>query len=149
MTEASLVVRPAGMLLREGRLLTMAYRYGEQPRFNLPGGKPETGEDLPACLQREFLEELGLTIEVGPLCQVVESKASGREVLHLLFAVTSPGATPHLNPSQTRAQGVCWMSTQEVASAPLYPDIGPWLAQWMQGHAGDALYGGVIRQSWY
>jgi mutator protein MutT len=34
--------------------------------WELPGGKVEPGESLPACLQREWREELGVDITVGP-----------------------------------------------------------------------------------
>ena len=34
-------------------------------RWELPGGKLETGEDGPRCLVRELVEELGITVRVG------------------------------------------------------------------------------------
>jgi A/G-specific adenine glycosylase len=40
--------------------------------WELPGGKVEPGESLPQCLAREFLEELGVIIEVGDALPVIE-----------------------------------------------------------------------------
>ncbi|HEX3832446.1 MAG TPA: NUDIX hydrolase [Solirubrobacteraceae bacterium] len=35
--------------------------------WELPGGRPELGEDLPACLRREIEEETGLRVDVRAL----------------------------------------------------------------------------------
>jgi 8-oxo-dGTP pyrophosphatase MutT (NUDIX family) len=49
------------LLLGEGVLLLA----NERREWELPGGRPEPGEDFESCLAREFLEELALTVEVG------------------------------------------------------------------------------------
>lgn len=40
--------------------------------WEFPGGKQEPDETLPACLQRELMEELAITVEVGELYTVVK-----------------------------------------------------------------------------
>ena len=53
-----------------GRVL-IARRPADNPLcagyWELPGGKREPGESLTACLEREFLEELGVRVRVGRL----------------------------------------------------------------------------------
>jgi len=40
--------------------------------WEFPGGKQESGETLPECLQRELREELAIEVEVGELFTVVQ-----------------------------------------------------------------------------
>jgi 8-oxo-dGTP diphosphatase len=56
-----------GIVRRDGRIL--AVQRSEQMRLPLkwefPGGKIETGETPEACLERELMEELELSVTVG------------------------------------------------------------------------------------
>ncbi len=72
-----MIIRPGGLIVHAGRLLLMRYVYGGEERLNLPGGKPDPGEDLRQCLRRELREELNLVMEVGELVFLVESEGGG------------------------------------------------------------------------
>ncbi|SKA33969.1 ADP-ribose pyrophosphatase YjhB, NUDIX family [Enhydrobacter aerosaccus] len=52
-----------GVLIDGGCVLLLRNARGE---WDLPGGRPDTGEDFPAALKREVCEETGLDVEVGP-----------------------------------------------------------------------------------
>lgn len=51
-----------GVLIHHGRVLLLLNERGE---WDLPGGRPDPGEDRRAALVREVREEAGLAIEVG------------------------------------------------------------------------------------
>jgi 8-oxo-dGTP diphosphatase len=53
-----------GVVIHEGRVLLLLNERGE---WDLPGGRPESGEDHRATLKREVREETGLAVEVGSL----------------------------------------------------------------------------------
>ena len=59
----------AGLLFHEGKiLLGQRALGGDLPLFwEFPGGKVEVGESPSKTLQRECREELGITIQIGPL----------------------------------------------------------------------------------
>jgi 8-oxo-dGTP diphosphatase len=51
-----------GVLLHQGRVLLLLNERGE---WDLPGGRPDPGEDHEAALIREVREEAGLAVTVG------------------------------------------------------------------------------------
>src|SRR5688572_17827473 len=51
-----------GVLIHQDRVLLLLNERGE---WDLPGGRPDPGEDHRAALKREVQEEAGLTVEVG------------------------------------------------------------------------------------
>lgn len=53
-----------GVLIHEGRVLLLL---NERSEWDLPGGRPDPGEDHRATLVREVQEETGLSVEVGAL----------------------------------------------------------------------------------
>jgi 8-oxo-dGTP pyrophosphatase MutT (NUDIX family) len=53
-----------GVVIHDGRVLLLLNERGE---WDLPGGRPDPGEDHRAALVREVREEAGLAVEVGAL----------------------------------------------------------------------------------
>jgi 8-oxo-dGTP pyrophosphatase MutT (NUDIX family) len=51
-----------GVVLHDGRVLLLLNERGE---WDLPGGRPDAGEDHRAALAREVREEAGLAVDVG------------------------------------------------------------------------------------
>jgi 8-oxo-dGTP diphosphatase len=51
-----------GVLIHQGRVLLLL---NERDEWDLPGGRPDPGEDHRAALVREVREETGLSVEIG------------------------------------------------------------------------------------
>lgn len=60
----SVAISIKGVLIEDGKVVLLENGRGE---WELPGGRPEPGEDPARCLAREFAEELGAAIAVGPI----------------------------------------------------------------------------------
>ena len=52
------------VVLHQGRVLLLV---NERDEWDLPGGRPEAGEDHRAALEREVREETGLNVDIGTL----------------------------------------------------------------------------------
>jgi 8-oxo-dGTP diphosphatase len=144
-----MIIRPAGLLVQQQRLLTMRYRYGTHDRFNLPGGNLEADETLPVGLAREFREELAIQVAVGDLLFCAETFVAERHTIHLLFPVTLVQGTPALVPAATRASALVWIPLTQLAETPLYPNLGPQLAAVLQGAPPLERYLGPLPQEWF
>jgi 8-oxo-dGTP diphosphatase len=75
-----------GAVVLDGERVLLVKR-GHAPlkgQWSLPGGGVETGETLEQAVAREVLEETGVTIEVGPIVEVLDriSRDSDGRVEH-------------------------------------------------------------------
>ncbi|WP_337270364.1 NUDIX hydrolase [Oryzifoliimicrobium ureilyticus] len=64
-------MRVAGLGFRDGHVLV--HRAVHEPFWTFPGGRAEIGEPTQDVLAREMMEELGVTVKVGPLLWIVEN----------------------------------------------------------------------------
>ena len=109
-----------GAVILDGDRVLLVQR-GQEPlkgEWSLPGGVVEVGETLDAALAREVLEETGLSVEVGPIVDVldrVEFDADGRVDYHYVIVdyVCRPfaGVVDH----GSDAQAVRWVPIVDLA----------------------------------
>jgi 8-oxo-dGTP pyrophosphatase MutT (NUDIX family) len=88
----SVAISVKGVLIEDGSVVLLENERGE---WELPGGRPEPGEDPSTCLVREFAEELGAAITVGPIVDSWNYEVlPGRHVAIVTYAVArgEPGA---------------------------------------------------------
>jgi len=83
--------------------------------WEFPGGKREPGEDLSTCLQRELLEELNLTIQVGRPFGVYQHAFTHFRVTLHAFLCTANGSRPQLK----EHTDLRWALPAELADYPM------------------------------
>ncbi|MBF0311356.1 MAG: NUDIX domain-containing protein [Magnetococcales bacterium] len=145
-----MLIRPAGIVVENGQILTMRYQFGGHDRFNLPGGGVESGEDIASALRREFQEELKVGIGVGDLAWVAETAVQGREVVHFLFHVTILEGRPEIDPKASKALQLVWHPLESLSRIPLYPGMGYVIERsFLNKNYKSSRYLGRIEQLWY
>jgi ADP-ribose pyrophosphatase YjhB (NUDIX family) len=109
----------------QGRLLLAraAPSLSLRGRWFLPGGGVDHGEHPTAALRREFEEESGLTVELGPLLDVLSDVRTlpDATVLHtvrLIYRVARWNGTLRAEREGT-TDAVRWVEREELAALPL------------------------------
>jgi mutator protein MutT len=86
--------------------------------WSLPGGGVEVGETLDAAVVRELFEETGLTVDVGPVVEVldrIEHAPDGRVEYHFVIIDYLCHATDDRLVCGSDADDVQWVRIDELA----------------------------------
>ena len=114
-------------IVRDGHVLVV--RRARPPAnglFSLPGGVVEAGETLHQALQREVMEETGITIEPVALAgfrETISRDAEDRVERHFVilpFAARWVAGEPRLNDELAEAR---WVRPAELAGLPTTPGL--------------------------
>ncbi len=143
-------IRPAILIIENGQVLTMQYNYGGQEVYNLPGGNLELGEHLSDALAREMQEELGIEVLVGEMVLVGEVYFEDRKkhTLHLLFEGKITAGIPTLNPKETSALAIKWLTINDLEKVNLYPNLSKSIKDYLEEKLSNK-YIGKIDQQWF
>ncbi|MBP6386780.1 MAG: NUDIX hydrolase [Pseudarcicella sp.] len=143
-------VRPSAAIISEKKILLMRYLYGSTDVYNLPGGNTDPAETLHDTLHRELKEELGIKIAIEQMLlagEVVfpEKKSSA---LHVVFLSKITEGTPVLNPEETTALGLEWVSLDKLNTINMYPNVGIQILNSININNHNS-YIGKINQTWF
>lgn len=93
-----------GVLIEDGNVALLENERGE---WELPGGRPEPGEEPAACLVREFAEELGAEIAVEAIVDCWNYEVlPGQHVMIVTYAVQRAAHSPLRHSAEHR--GFSW-----------------------------------------
>jgi len=107
----------AAVICREGRVLIAC----RPPRgllggmWEFPGGKQQEGENLPACLEREIHEELGVKVAVGEQIGVYRHAYTHFRVTLYAFSCTLLESEPQ----PIQAVELRWVTVDELSHYPM------------------------------
>lgn len=115
-TQESPLVVTCALIKENGRIL-LAQR-SDSGLWELPGGKVEPGENLPACLAREIAEELGVRVEVtNALATVEDHTPNGRPLnLHAFSCRLNHG-----RPRALEHRALAWHTLAQALKLDLCP----------------------------
>jgi 8-oxo-dGTP diphosphatase len=105
----------AGLIIgADGRIL-ITQRRADQAlplQWEFPGGKVEPGEAPVAALARELTEELGVTVEVGRIWDVLFHAYPAFDLVMLVYACRLTAGSPP--PRAVEVADLVWVATTEL-----------------------------------
>ena len=110
-------------IIKDGKMLAIKIKDGNEEWYIMPGGGQETEEVLPQTVQREVLEEMGILVEVKDLVFVIEGvhgEAFHRVDLVFLCEYLGQKEDAQLT-CDTNQSGFEWLDISTLNTAPLYP----------------------------
>ncbi|CEG28787.1 NUDIX hydrolase [Bacillus sp. B-jedd] len=120
--------RVAGVWIEDGHVLL--HRDKNDSSWSLPGGRVEIGEEAQASIKREFLEELGIDMNVHRLVLIIENffEYRGRDFheMRLYFLVTPIRSSREINTTPfhgTEGDRLIykWTPLEDLENLELYP----------------------------
>ena len=118
-------IRPSAkaLIIRDGKMLAIRLRDGEETFHIMPGGGQQPGEPLIEAVAREVAEELGVRVRVGDLAFVIEgTQGEAQHRIDLVFQCKYLGEIEHPTlHGDTNQVGFDWLDIATLNHSSLYP----------------------------
>ncbi len=134
-------IRVSAVFEREQEILCMKYVYGGKEVFSLPGGGVDKDTPLQVAIVSEWRDEIGVSLDLGDIILIGEAPATKRhpQTLHIIFEALEIRGTPKIRPDSTHSLDIAWVPVEELRKAPLYPDVGRQLYEYLTGGSRRSL----------
>ncbi|MEZ4621647.1 MAG: NUDIX domain-containing protein [Caldilineaceae bacterium] len=137
------MTRATAIMIDENQVVLIERHRDGERYFVFPGGGIEEGENPTEAVQREAMEELGVTVEVGPL--VAELTFRGRRHYYFLATITGgtfgSGSGPEMAgayPAERGTYRAIWMPIADLQREPVRPQAIAELIQQAQAQGWPA-----------
>jgi len=116
----------AGLMVRDGKvLITQRTAEQKQPalalKWEFPGGKVEPGESPAAALVRELREEIGVTVDVGRVWEVLFHVYPAFDLVMLIYVATIVDGEPR----SIEVNDTAWVPVADLAAWDILPADRP------------------------
>jgi 8-oxo-dGTP diphosphatase len=124
-----MTAKPFRLVLRavlrdhEGKILLMrrSARSLSQPgSWELPGGKPDAGEDIDTALRREMKEETGFDVELLDVIGHSQWETESARLAYLIFSVRAAAGRFQLSDEHDAS---AWVEDSKVLSYDISPQL--------------------------
>ena len=130
MTDRRRTLVVAGLIVGDDGRILITQRRPDQAlggQWEFPGGKVEPGEAPVAALARELAEEIGVTVAVGRIWDVLFHAYPEFDLVMLVYAcriVASPGGTGG-SPRAVEVADLAWVAPHDLAEWDILPADRP------------------------
>lgn len=122
-------IRAVGILIQNDKVLLLRVNDSSGEYWIPPGGGLEDDDHhTKACLQREYLEEAGIQVDIGELICVREFLETTRNIYHseFFYHIKHYQGEPHINNltglnDEAFIKGVEWVSLSELNNRRTFP----------------------------
>ena len=114
----------AGLILGDDRRVLITQRRADQAlglRWEFPGGKVEPGEAPVAALERELREEIGVTVAVGRIWDVLFHAYPAFDLVMLVYVCRIVDGSPRA----IEVADLAWVAAHDLARWDILPAVRP------------------------
>ncbi len=117
-------IRVAGILEKENKILFIKHKKEENEYWLLPGGGVDYGETFQKALEREFIEETGLRINVGKMKFISEAIAPNtkRHIVNIFFEVNYISGELKIGDEKILKE-LKYLEKKQLENKIIYPNI--------------------------
>ena len=110
------------LVIRDGRMLAIRLHDQDGDFYIMPGGGQNTGELLPAAVEREVAEETGIAVKAGDAVFIIEGeKGEESHRVDIVFRCEYLGESDAERHTDWNQIGYEWLDIATLNTAPLYP----------------------------